>query len=162
MVGLSYFQGCRVSFLIDERWLRDGWENTFCSITPNTTQTQTVQQQNHTVQIKTQTRWLGCLAVAILMKSRVHLNRRKMAGRLAGDGGRLPLVIPKDCGCNSTSLHDDWEMTAWLAPTSFKWFVCSCRLTTWLGGWLYVFSEHFGCVYIYICIYIHIYIYIYI
>ena len=67
----------------------------------------------------------GCSAVAILMKSRVHLNRRKMAGRLAGDGGRLPLVIPKDCGCNSTSLHDDWEMTAWLAPASSKGFVCN-------------------------------------
>ena len=44
--------------------------------------------------------------------------------------GRLPLAISKDCGCDSRSLQDGWDMIGWLAPTSSKDFGCNCRSPT--------------------------------
>ena len=62
--------------------------------------------------------------------------------------GWLPLAISKDCGCDSKSLRDGWQMIGWLAPPSFKYFWCNRRSPRdgWeMAGWLALaFSNDFG------------------
>ena len=53
--------------------------------------------------------------------------------------GWLPLAISTDCGCNSRSLQDGWELIGWLAPTSSTDCGCNCRSPRdgWaIVGWL--------------------------
>ena len=64
----------------------------------------------------------------------VIVDRQELAGRWLEMAGRLPLAISKDCGCDSRSLQDGWEMIGWLAPTSSKDFGCNCRSPT--DGWV--------------------------
>ena len=55
----------------------------------------------------------------------------------------------RDCGCNSRSLQDGWEMTRWLAPTSSKDFGCNSRSPrdcSEMAGWLaFGISKDFRC-----------------
>ena len=63
--------------------------------------------------------------------------------------GWLPHAISNDCGCNSRSLQDGWELTGWLAPTSSNDFGCNSTSPEdgWeMAGWLALaISEDFGC-----------------
>ena len=62
--------------------------------------------------------------------------------------GWLPLAISKDCGYDSRSLQDGWEMIGWLSPNSSKDVGCNRKSPRdgWeMAGWLaLVISKDFG------------------
>ena len=61
----------------------------------------------------------------------------------------MPLAMSTDCGCNSKSLQDGWELPRWLAPTNSNDFGCTCISPSdgWkMAGWLVLsIPNDFGC-----------------
>ena len=107
------------------RWLGDGWDNTRCIRTPNTTTTISTTQ-NHTVHISPKPNgWEACSCYFKKngCESESPGDDWEMAGRWLGHAR----AMSKDFRCNMKSQQDGLEMTGWLAPTNSKYFGWSCR-----------------------------------